>query len=766
MNHFTSPKINEKTYSWSVRAFSSVKRMLGVNIKLHAPDHQVEEGHIFLFNHFSRFETFIPQYLIYQEQKTYCRSVASSEFFEGDDRFTTYLHAVGAVSNSTPDLLPLLARDILQGHKVIIFPEGGMVKDKRIMSSDGKLSIYSPTSEERRKHHTGAARLALILDIYKTFVMRAHKKNDKETLQNCCLDVGIDSIDTLIERCKIPTRIIPSNITFYPIRIQSNFLKESVERFTEKLHKNFAEELMIEGNLVLKDTDMDIRMGHAIETKKYWAWLDRIALKRAVKDITDLDTLFNIGRNKLGYLEQIAAQRLRTKTDEIRDDAMTEMYSLVTLNLSHLASALIIRLIDEGVGRISLVTFLRIIYLSARYISHEKNIHLHRSLLSPETYRDLRDGSSKEFQQFLRSTQFAQLIKVDDLEVSFLPKLKQEHDFHDIRLENPICVYANECASIEGVNAALDRALSNHTTISNKQWSQFFFEDEKNAYDHAKDKFHAFEYEDINAQQTATKDGAPFFLTPKGEIKRKSSILLVHGFLASPYEMRGLGDDLANLGYPVYGTRLEGHGTSPCDLRDRSWQGWLRSVKRGYDVLASCSDHIIMVGFSTGGALSILFGAERPDKLAGICAISTPLKFKNPNLVFIPLIHHANRLAKWLAAQEGVLPYIINDSEHPDINYRHIPIRALHELRLLVDEMEKNLSRLNCPTLLIQGDHDTVVNPNSAALIRDQMVAATPKIIMVPSERHGIVTENIAGTRQHIIDFVHHIDGGLENDPE
>ncbi len=767
MNHFSPPKINRKTYAWSVRAFSTVKRMLGVNIKLHAPDNQVSEGHIFLFNHFARFETFIPQYLIYQEQKAYCRSVASHEFFKGDERFTNYLHGVGAVPNDMPNLLTFLAKDILRGHKVIIFPEGGMVKDKKIMSSSGDYSIYSPSADERRKHHSGASRLALLLEIYKKAVQNAKKAGNKKLLQEWVLELGLDSVATLVKRCEEPTRIVPSNITFYPIRITDNFLKNGVERFTGALPQKFSEELLIEGNLVFRHTDMDIRMGTPIEASECLNWLDHMSLERVIDEpmsFLEFFDYFNVRNKKVSYLLRVAAERMRKRTNELRDLSMHQMYDHVTLNLSHLASVLIIRLIDDGVESLSQTTFLRMLYLAARYISQEDGIYLHRSLLKADTYRDLRDGSCKEIQQFLKSSHMAELIETENEEIAFLPKLKDEHDFHEIRLENPICVYANECASIEGVEKAVSRALSNHLTLEGTQWAQFFFEDERHAYEEAKTKYSSPEYEEINAQQTATKDARPFFLNPKGEEPKKIGILLIHGFLASPAEMQGLGEELQSLGYTVYGTRLEGHGTSPCDLRERSWQDWMRSLERGYEVLASVCDHIVPVGFSTGGVLTLKFAAERPNKLAGICAISAPLKFANPNLVFVPLIHHANRLAKWLAAQEGLLPYIVNESEHPDINYKHIPVRALHELRLLVAEMEDNLQRINCPSLLIQGDAEKVVNPQSAGLIRDKMVATTPQLIMVPSTRHGIVTEDIAGTRGHIINFINTLEGGLHND--
>ena len=63
-------------------------------------------------------------------------------------------------------------------------------------------------------------------------------------------------------------------------------------------------------------------------------------------------------------------------------------------------------------------------------------------------------------------------------------------------------------------------------------------------------------------------------------------VVLVHGFLASPAELKAFGERLAALGHPVIGVRLSGHGTSPWDLRDRNWQSWLDSVWRGYRIMS------------------------------------------------------------------------------------------------------------------------------------------------------------------------------------
>src|SRR3990167_5164482 len=103
-------EIDPKTYEWTIKAFTTLKSRLGVKIRLHQKEGQIQTGQIFLFNHFARFETFIPQYLIYDETGAYSRGMAASEFFRGDDFFSNFLRSVGAVPNRFPGLLPFLAK--------------------------------------------------------------------------------------------------------------------------------------------------------------------------------------------------------------------------------------------------------------------------------------------------------------------------------------------------------------------------------------------------------------------------------------------------------------------------------------------------------------------------------------------------------------------------------------------------------------------------------------------------------------------------------
>jgi len=67
-------------------------------------------------------------------------------------------------------------------------------------------------------------------------------------------------------------------------------------------------------------------------------------------------------------------------------------------------------------------------------------------------------------------------------------------------------------------------------------------------------------------------DGAPFDL-PGGE----KAALLIHGFTATPFEVRKLGGVLNRTGLRVVGPLLPGHGQTPEALNKTRWQDWYES---------------------------------------------------------------------------------------------------------------------------------------------------------------------------------------------
>lgn len=745
--------ISEQACDWTVRAISALRAGLSLNINLHHEVGQLESGEIFLFNHFARFETFIPNYIIFQESGAYCRSVASGEFFEEDNAFGRYLLSLGTVPNNYRRLLPFLAEEILKGRKVIVFPEGGMVKDRRVVDRHGEFSIYSRTARERRKHHAGAAVLALTLDAFKTGILENYNAGNIRQLERWKEKLRLDSTDALLDAVRRPTLVMPSNITYYPIRVSDNPLRRGAELFARGLSPQLSEELLIEGNLLLKDSDMDIRIGEGIHTGKTWSFMERKLLGFAVRRIEALDDLFEATCDHHDWRQRLIHVCIRNHVFPMRDEYMRDMYAGVSVNLSHLASRLVFLHLEDQRNEADRSAFHRLLYLTIKNVQATPGVHLHRGLANPEGYAGLLEEDAPPLEQFISSAERLNLIARHNDGYRFLPKLCEEHDFDDIRMENPIAVYANEVAPVVGVRHALEEAYERVSALSEQDLARHRFDDEIRSFAWDLKAFRRKRHREINDQETATADGSPYMLVPE-DGGNGLAVVLVHGFLASPAELRELGERIAAAGHPVIGVRLKGHGTSPYDLQTRDWEEWLAAVRRGYEIIAPFAEQVCLVGFSSGGALSLILAAEQPEKLAGVAIASTPLKFRNKNLVFVPLLHGANKLMGLAPAYEDLISFRRNDSEHPEINYRHIPIKGLYELRRAAAAMSGLLGDVTCPAVIIQGDGDGVVDPHSADLIYRKLGSRDKQRIWVEATRHGILNENLGNAQEIVLTFL------------
>jgi esterase/lipase len=225
----------------------------------------------------------------------------------------------------------------------------------------------------------------------------------------------------------------------------------------------------------------------------------------------------------------------------------------------------------------------------------------------------------------------------------------------------------------------------------------------------------------------------------------------VHGFLASPAELKDFGRKLADLGHPVMCVRLKGHGTTPWDLRERSWLDWQASVRRGYEIMSHISSEVLVVGFATGASLALLLAAENPQGLAAVVAVSAPIRFRVRNLRFAPALDRLNKLSTWVYTQDGIKPFQIGEPEHPEFEYRNMPVRGLVELRKMVDELNQRLPEITCPVSIIHGANDPVVDPESASIIHGKIGSLDTRLHIVMSDRHSILHEDIDNTQGIVI---------------
>lgn len=736
--------INEALYQWCVRAFSLLRGRLGIDIKLHGGEASIAAGQIFLFNHFARFETIVPQYFIHRATGAYCRCVATHELFAGGGRFAKFLWNCGGVPNNHPGLLPFLAAEILRGRKVIIFPEGSMIKDRGIFAPSGIWPVLRATA----RHRQGAAALALVLESFKKRILSVHEAGDTARLGRWVAALGVADIDALLAAARQPTLIVPGNITFYPIHTGDNILRKAAEFLPGGIGEQMREELLIEGNLILRHTDMDIHLGRPIDPGLVWNAADRMILARAFEQVDSLADLFGLKDKADGWLDRIAASAIQRNTRQLRDRCMAEMYAHVTVNLNHLASRLILRLYASGETEVTRTRFHRLLYRILKDVQKLPGVHLHRSVAEPEAYDGVHDGSNALFAQFLETATASGLIAAEAERYRLLPALSGGNGGGDPRLENVVRVYANEIASLGAVCSIVDRARP----AEGVELAHLLYDDELRAHAHSKARHTQPRHAAVNGMEPVRENGQPFLLLPRRA--SRPGIVLVHGFLATPASLKQLGQRLADRGHPVLGVRLKGHGTSPWDLRDRNWRDWLASVRRGFEIMSLLAPNVVLAGFATGASLALHVASTRPPGLAGVVAVSAPLKFRDRNLAYAPLIHGINRLAEWVYAQDGIKPFQLAEPEHPEIEYRHMPVRGLVELRKAADELERRLLDVVCPVDIVQATDDPLVDPGSARLIHGGIGSEEKSLHMIDTRRHNILHEDVGGAQSLVVSLL------------
>ena len=243
-----------------------------------------------------------------------------------------------------------------------------------------------------------------------------------------------------------------------------------------------------------------------------------------------------------------------------------------------------------------------------------------------------------------------------------------------------------------------------------------------------------------------TKDpevGRPFLLVP---LRVRASVLLLHGYMAAPMEVRALGEYLYRHGFAVFGQRLKGHGTSPADLAETPWTAWYESVERGRAVLEPIGAPIVIGGFSTGGTLALAASARMEGAFHATFTICAPLHLRKFAAKFAPKIVKVNSFLKRFNWGRPQWEYIENHPENAHINYASNPITGVAQLEYTIQAMRETLPNVKTPLLVMQASEDPTVHPDSAPEIFRVAGSTRKEMILFHRARHGIV--NGEGSRE------------------
>jgi esterase/lipase/1-acyl-sn-glycerol-3-phosphate acyltransferase len=697
--------MNRFAYRTTGLAIKTISNLSKANIVLHGQENIPAGSIIFVINHFTRLETFLMPYQIFSQTKVPVWSLADYELFQGV--FGNYLEKVGALSTKSPDRDRLIVKTLLTGEADwIIFPEGRMVKNKKIVEK-GQFMI----SWAGGKHppHTGAGTLAIRTEFYRQRLRRLAKDKPDEARYLTEL-FEIESLEPVLNR---ETFIVPVNLTYYPIRARENILSKLALRLVDDLPERVIEELMTEGSMLLSGVDIDVRFGNPIPIREY---LQEPVIKR------DIETTARIN-----FDDPIASKStMRKEVLKLMQRYMTDIYSMTTINFDHLFSSLLRFLrhkkIDEG-------DLCRRVFLAASQIQQHPGLFLNRSLEQDQVHllTDDRFGIKDDFLKVAEEK--GNLKRSGGTLYIDKSTFTSPYEFHRARIDNPIDVTANAVEPLTGLQRTLRRiAALPGFWIRRKVADQLISQ----AVEEYESDYHRFF---IAGESKPLDVGMPFLV--KGKSKNVG-VLLSHGYMAAPREVEDLARYLGSIGFWVYVPRLKGHGTSPDDLAGRSYHDWAVSIDRGYAIISSLCKRVVVGGFSTGAGLALDLAA-RVKGVAGVFSVAAPMRLRDFSSKFAPAVDMWNRIMDKAYGEGPKMEFVENKPENPHINYLRNPISGVREIERLMDDLEPKLPGLNMPALIVQSRRDPVVEPKGSRKIFELLGTENKEYQLFNFDRHGIL---------------------------
>jgi len=668
---------------------SLLEKILDANVIIKGKENiPTNNPRMFVANHFTRTEAMLVPYTMYNLTDKKVGVIADDSLFKS--YFGNFLSKIGAMQKSHPLRDNHILGELLTSSKDwMIFPEGMMIKAKDIERVENNFCVKIDGTCQRV--FTGATYFALYSQLLRKNYFE-HKVRNLKKFQRKYF------INDESEISKNETMIVPINISYSKLRTGDNFLISMAEKIAGDLSENIKEELEIESNIVL-NSKIIIQILEPISTKD----------------------LIEHYKEELNHNKTISKIRY-----EATQNYMDKVYESLTINFDHVF-VLILFLYPKKI--INIKHFKRLIYLVITKIKKREfyfDDDIDKDLINLISYEH-----HEQFEEVLSLAVNDGIITKENDDYSIDKKvLLNNHTHHTIRLKNILKVILNEIQINEKIVKLVRMLVLKDEDSINNKILKILQNQEHLDYRKAHEKY--IEFADSKPEDV----GRPKYFDNDSD----TCIITLHGFSSAPKEVEQLSRYLHSNGFAVYSPRLEGHGTSPEDLKYKTWQDWYNSVSRAITIASLKYQKIYIVGFSTGGLLALLSSKKTYHDFSGIVCINAALNLNDIRVkTLLPAVSVWNDLVRAFKEDNLAKDYIENNAENPDINYDKYYVESISQLNLLMSETKKSLKDVTCPTLIIQAKDDPVVNPSSAYEILNTINSQNKKIKLIEAKNHVIV---------------------------
>lgn len=222
----------------------------------------------------------------------------------------------------------------------------------------------------------------------------------------------------------------------------------------------------------------------------------------------------------------------------------------------------------------------------------------------------------------------------------------------------------------------------------------------------------------------------------------QDACLLLHGFTGSPWDMRPLGEGLAERGYYVRAIRLPGHGMTPEAMDQVSFRDWEEAAESALHSLSNFRQ-VFVAGLSMGALLSVLLAARHPERVHGLALMAPAMRFQDPAMRFLRAVQRLpfELLRPWVPKSGSDLESESERQSTPVLPA--FPTARLRDLWSIQDKARKALSLVRASTLVAMAKNDHVVHLDGAReLVRG--LSAAPSVRFIQLERgYHVMTRDL-----------------------
>ena len=254
--------------------------------------------------------------------------------------------------------------------------------------------------------------------------------------------------------------------------------------------------------------------------------------------------------------------------------------------------------------------------------------------------------------------------------------------------------------------------------------------------------------------------GAGPYILEAGRTDGAGSLILLHGWGASPQSMRLVAERVAQSGVRTVVPLLSGHATAPADLESVTAVDWIEQISGIVTGLAAAGP-VSIAGCSLGAALSLATAGIHPDLIRTATGINGGLTLLRPDFVASAMLEPAGVA---LCADE--FGSMTMDPDSVELGYGQValPRASFLQAMALMTLVREVAPRIVAPTLLLHSRQDRVIPFVNAERLRALLTAAPVSIMPLENSFHAAQVDYDAPVIADAL-IEHLQDGGHTREP-